>query len=171
MREHTLEAALKRVNPTVVKTKINSGMSTDEKIYGLMAIAEEQQLLTAELIDLQKEEIDDLKHERKLIRDAHKNALEDVQRRFAKNVHKGWIGATFLCCLFSSAVVLSGTYFYMQQLTKDLNEYQANYDELKAKNADIRTCTRNGKDYPCVRVMKSYGSYGKSGDIFILDPK
>ena len=59
----------------------------------------------------------------------------------------------------------------MQYLTKDLNEYQANYDELKAKNADIKICPRNGKDYPCVRVMTSYGAYGEHSDIFILDPK
>ncbi|WP_299011843.1 hypothetical protein [uncultured Shewanella sp.] len=153
-------------------------MNAEEKIYSLMTIAEDQQTLTSQFIALQKQEVQQLEKEREALVSAHRDVLQNIQKQLASKVHWSWIGITFLVCFFISAVFVIFGYGYSQLLIKDINQYQrqskiaeANYNALKDKNADLMTCNHNGKSYPCVRVMTSYGSYGEHKDIFILDPK
>ncbi|MCL1127968.1 hypothetical protein [Shewanella surugensis] len=153
-------------------------MNTERKIYSLMTVAEDQQTLSEEFIKLQQQEMIQLKQERKSLVSAHRDVLQDIQNQLGSRLHWSWIGITFLVCFFISALFVIFGYGYSQLLIKDINKYQrqsdiaeANYEALKAKNADLMTCKHNGKSYPCVRVMTSYGSYGDNRDIYILDPK
>lgn len=156
-------------------------MKPDEQLFSLMAVAEEQQRLVTRQIERQDASILEFDQvQKQLIRDL-KDSHTKAQREFESNLcdlndklsHKvRWsqILLTLVFCLFLSVAISVGMNVYLNEVTQDIHEARAIREQLENYQADLSTCTRNGKDYVCVRVMKSWGAYGDDGDYFILDP-
>lgn len=153
-------------------------MNDEEKIYSLMSVAQDQQKLTTELIDIQREEIAQLKKERERTNTSHinylsrldksfKEKLDEVESKFEQKLNYTYFVVTMISCLAMALIVLVGISFYGKYLTNKVIEADAAYTQLEKYNADFSTCSGE----PCVRVMVSKGGYGNSGDYFILDPK
>lgn len=146
-------------------------MNTEEKIFALMAAAEEQQKLTTRLIELQrkeaKEHIEALKKERAEMNERYKQEMHYCASKVGKEADYWFMAKTAIACISIGLIVLIGMWFYGEHLTKKVIEADAAYSQLEKYNADISTCSGE----PCVRVMVSKGAYGNSRDYFILDPK
>ena len=150
-------------------------MNVDEKIYSLMMVAEEQQKLTLGFIDEQKSEILALKKEREAILELHQNNMAAIEKMSRKRISLTWMFVTAAgsACL-ALLIALSASY-YLKDTLSDIAKAKAGYERLRGFDADMVTCLRDGTEYPCVRVMTSWGGYsdGKSNvsDLYILDVK
>ncbi|MCE7575809.1 hypothetical protein [Aliivibrio fischeri] len=154
-------------------------MNTDEKLFALMGLADEQAKVNQALLhefarvlkqnnDVDREEI---KKEREHIIHTYNSMVSSIKELQTRRWT--WIVSTFLACFFIVLVFLGGTHFYMGMLKNDITSMRETISHLKsdAGEAEVLSCTRKGVNYPCVRVMTSWGAYGESGDLFIIDPK
>ena len=148
-------------------------MNVDEKIYSLMMVAEEQQKLTLGFIDEQKSEILALKKEREAILELHQNNMVAIEKMSRKRISLTWMFVTAAGSVCISLLIAFSASYYLKDILSDLSEAEAGYERLRGFDADMATCLRDGTEYPCVRVMKSWGGYsdGKSNvaDLYILD--
>ena len=146
-------------------------MNTEQKIFSLMAVAQDQQKLTAEFIELQQKELDALRKERKETASAHARALKNIESDLSHRFHMGWIMTSTVICLIVAAIICGSSLLYVQYITRGLASSEAAYDKMKGYNAELSTCEYKKKSYPCIRVMASWGGYGDDEDYFIIDPK
>lgn len=146
-------------------------MNNEQKIFSLMAAAEKQQELTTEFINLHRSEIQTLQEERNKIIQEHHQVLNKIEARLSKKLNFTWIISSVIACLLSGLIIMGGAYLYVSYITDGLDESEASYSKLKGYNADFHMCPYKNKDYPCIRVMKSWGGFGEFGDIYIIDPK
>ncbi|MCP4802899.1 MAG: hypothetical protein GY891_08575 [Bacteroidetes bacterium] len=136
-----------------------------------MAVAQDQQKLTAEFIELQQKELDALRKERKETALAHARALKNIESDLSHRFHMGWIMTSIVICLTVAAIICGSSLLYVQYITRGLASSEAAYDKMKGYNAELSTCEYKKKSYPCIRVMASWGGYGDDEDYFIIDPK
>ena len=150
-------------------------MNVDDRIYNLMAVAQDQQNLTVEFINEQKREILALKNERAEILALHQKNMAEIEKIARKRISLSWMFATTLGCAACAALVGFSASFYLKGTLEDIETAKAGYESLRGYDADITTCTRKGIDYPCVRVMTKWGGYKNKGsniaDLYILDRK
>lgn len=157
-------------------------MKPEEQIYALMGIAEEQQRLitrhleqqeisTAHLLKLEQQYIQDMQVQREIAQREFEQQLEEMSERLSDRVGTGWILVTTIFCFTMAFVVGFGAYVYLDSIKTDIVEARAVMADLKVKKADLSRCKKDGKYYPCIRVMKSWGSYGKYSDYYIIDEK
>jgi hypothetical protein len=146
-------------------------MNTEEKIFSLMAAAEEQQKLTTRLIELQRKEAAEhlgaLNRECVKISHAYEKHAEYCSSQLKREADYWFIAKTAIGCFLMILIMLVGAGFYARSLSSEIVESRAALKELEGYSADLSTCS--GK--PCIRVMKSLGGYGENGDIYIIDPK
>jgi cell division protein FtsL len=154
-------------------------MNTEEKLFSLMGLADEQskvnQALLQEFARTLKLSNDadraELKKEREQIIQTYRRMVSRIEA--LQSMRWKWIVTTFFACFCLVAVSLGGVYFYTEMLSDDITRMRLTISQLKSEagEAEVYTCKRDNIDYPCVRVMKSWGGYGTVGDLFIIDPK
>tara|TARA_Y100000588_G_C14241172_1_gene919450 strand:+ start:972 stop:1445 length:474 start_codon:yes stop_codon:yes gene_type:complete len=157
-------------------------MKAEEQIFSLMAIAEEQQRLVTKSIEHQERSMQILLNQQQnYVKELQSKQLE-VQKEFERQVNDlnrklsdriGWskILLTFVSLLALVGLIVGGATLYLRNMQSELSEAQASLRDLGRYNADLSACTHEGERYPCVRVMRTWGSYGEDSDYFILDPK
>ena len=136
-----------------------------------MAIADEQQRLATQFIELQKKELDELKKERALITQTHEATLQRLEQELKQRIGWSWVFSTLIASLLVAGIVLIGAHIYGKHLKEKTFEAQDSYSLLEGYNADFKRCPHDGKTYPCLRVMSSWGAYGEDRDYYIIDPK
>lgn len=159
-------------------------MTPEERIFSLMAIAEEQQKLIENGLELQQEavryEVERLRAAREELFNSYQSSLNEFTSSARVITQQGyslfeWKSIIFggLILLFIGALVLGGIVLYVNHAEDEVRGMQQAVEYLKWEGgeADVRTCTHDGSKYPCVRVMTSWGGYGTYEDYFILDPK
>ncbi len=163
-------------------------MTPDERIFSLMAIAEEQQKQIDSALSLQKSALDIetriLAQAREDLFESYRSTLNELKRETAAITQQNrraldWkmLFQTVLVVLLVCTIPIGAFYLYVEHNANQLEQMQQTMKQLKWEGgeAEIRNCKRkegNGyKDYPCVRVMRSWGAYGTTGDLYILDPK
>lgn len=146
-------------------------MDFDSKLYALMSVADDQQKLATQFIDLQKEELKLLKEERASINATHEQVLKKLEDKLGARIHFGWLLSTISACIFCALIIVGSTFLYLGSITSELTETQNALSELSGLNAEILTCEKDDKSYPCIRVMRTWGGYGKNSDLYIIDPK
>jgi hypothetical protein len=154
-------------------------MNTDEKLFALMGLADEQakvnQDLLHEFVRVLKQSNDadraDIKKERERIIHTYNGIASNIKD--LKSRRWSWIASTFLSCFFIVLVSFGCTYFYMSMLKNDITSMRETISNLKSEGgeAEVYSCEWKGVDYPCVRVMTSWRPRGSDKDIFIIDPK
>ena len=158
-------------------------MNQENKIYALMACAEEHQKLIddsirefkkanqAELCRLSAEQNKLHSEHRKVMNDLYELAKNTSNTNF-KKLGLMWFYQTFLVSLCVVIIFAGGVLFFIDHQSDTIVEMNRTIQKLSQKGgeAEILSCPRDGKSYPCVRVMKSWGSYD-GGDVFIIDPK
>ena len=146
-------------------------MNTEQKIFSLMAVAQDQQKLTAEFIELQKQELEDLRKEREETALAHARTLKKIESKWYSRSYFCWFVMSTVVCFLVGLIIALGSLVYVRHITDGLAESQAAYDKMKGYNAELSTCEYKKKSYPCIRVMASWKGYGDERDFFIIDPK
>lgn len=158
-------------------------MRAEDQLFSLMAIAEEQQRLITHYIEQQEASTQTMERAQRVFLQEQQGKQQEVQREFERNIFDlnqklsrqvGWsrIFLTLFLTLFLAGTITAGMTLYWRGLTEDIQEVRATMSKLKGYNADLRTCTtKAGEDFPCVRVMRSWGGFGDHKDYFILDPK
>lgn len=154
-------------------------MNTDEKLFALMGLADEQakvnQALLHEFARVLKQSNDvdrsEIKKERERIIHTYDRISSSVEVLQAKRWT--WIVNTFLACFLIVSISFVFTYFHMSMLQNDIASMRETISLLKSEGgeAEVFSCPRNGVKYPCVRVMTSWGGYGNNRDLLIIDPK
>ena len=160
-------------------------MNQEDKIYALMACAEEHQKLIDESIEefknANKYELSRLAEEQNKLHVEHRNVMKDLHdlaektgRHNFKRLGYMWFLQTLLASLLVVGLSLGGILWFIDYRSDDITEMNQTIKKLTKEGgeAEILLCNRSdGKSYPCVRVMKSWGGFGDDGDIFIIDPK
>jgi len=150
-------------------------VNVDEKIYSLMAVAQDQQKLTLEFINEQKREIEALKNERAEISSQHQKNMAEIKKIARNRISLMWVFTTSIGCAVCAALIGYSATFYLKSTLMDIAEAKSAYEDLRGFDADIKFCTREGVEYPCVRVMTKWGAYQDEGsnvsDLYILDRK
>lgn len=150
-------------------------MNVDERIYSLMAVAQDQQKLTLEFINEQKREILALKNERAAISAQHQKNMAEIEKIARKRISMSWMFATTLGCGACALLIAFSANFYLKGTLRDIKKAEVGYEALRGYDADITFCIRKGIKYPCVRVMTKWGGFQDEGsnisDLYILDRK
>ncbi len=159
-------------------------MSPDERIFSLMAIAEEQQKQIDRALELQKSALDIetriLAQAREELFESYRSTVNELKRETAAITKQNrraldWkmLFQTVLVVLLVCTIPMGAFYLYVDHNATRLEQMQQTMNDLKwdGGEADLKVCEHDGKDYPCVRIMKSWGQFGEYGDYRILDPK
>ncbi|EJE4150266.1 hypothetical protein N5212_004764 [Vibrio parahaemolyticus] len=159
-------------------------MTPDERIFSLMAIAEEQQKQIDSALVLQKSVLDIetnlLAKAREDLFESYRSTLNELKRETAAITQQNrreldWkmLFQTVVVILLVCTIPIGGFFLYVEHSASRLEQMQQTMKKLKwdGGEADMGVCPHDGKNYPCVRVMKSWGQFGKAADYFILDPK
>lgn len=159
-------------------------MSPDERIFSLMAVAEEHQKQIDSALALQKSALDIetriLAQAREELFESYRSTVNELKRETAAITKQNrraldWkmLFQTVLVVLLVCTIPFGAFYLYVEHNASRLERMQQTMKQLKwgGGEADMGVCAHDGKDYPCVRVMKSWGPFGKAEDYFILDPK
>lgn len=150
-------------------------MDTEQQLMGMMVIAEEQQHAIDQLIQTARDEQATLAETSRdtqqqtvtLVRDAMQRLEQENEQLF--HWHSIAVHIAIVAC---SALIIFGMLFlYTDYQTNKLAQIRQAINRLEAVNADISRCEYHGKQYPCVKVMRSWGAYGTGKDVFILDTK
>ena len=154
-------------------------MNTDEKLFALMGLADEQSQINQALLK-------EFAHVLKLANDADREELKKERERIIKTyismsssiekLHSSrfyWITTTFFACSFLALIFVGGSYQYVGMLKNDITVMRETISSLKSEGgeAEVYSCEWKNVDYPCVRVMTSWKGRGSDKDIFIIDPK
>lgn len=141
-------------------------MNQEQKIYALMACAEDHQKIIDESIQefktANQQELAQLAAKQKQLHDEHRIVMKDLRHlaeKASENNFKrlGWMWFRFVNHKSDEIIKMNYT---IEKLSK------------KGGEAEILSCRRdNGKVYPCVRVMTKWGGYGNNRDLYIIDPK
>ncbi|HHC7135604.1 TPA: hypothetical protein ACN34R_004456 [Vibrio parahaemolyticus] len=160
-------------------------MNQEQKIYALMACAEDHQKLIDESIrefkNINQQELAKLAQAQRQLHENHNkfmNELLNIAKRTGEYNFKQlgwmWFVQTFVISLFIFVFFGGCFYWYVESKIDDIDRMNYTIEQLSQKGgeAEIRSCRRpNGKVYPCVRVMTKWGGYGEAGDLYIIDPK
>ncbi|PLS40618.1 hypothetical protein [Carnobacterium maltaromaticum] len=158
-------------------------MRSDEQIFSLMAIAEEQQRLITRYIEQQEASTQAMERSQRVFLQELQGKQQEVQREFDRNLFDlnqklssriGWssLFLTMIVTLFFAGTIAAGFAVYLREVQGELKDTRAVLRKLEGYNADLKICTTEAKeDFPCVRVMRSWGGFGEHKDYFILDPK
>ena len=157
-------------------------MNQEQQIYALMAIAEEQQRLitshleqqersTNRLIQLEQQFMDKMQERQAQVQKQFEKQLVEINSQLSERIGTTKILITTVFCFSMAFLACFGAYVYLDATKADISESRAIQRELAAKKADISRCKKDGKSYPCIRVMTSWGAYGDHKDYFIIDPK
>ncbi|MBY4650576.1 hypothetical protein K6L10_00095 [Vibrio parahaemolyticus] len=159
-------------------------MSPDERIFSLMAIAEEQQKQIDRALELQKSALDIetriLAQAREDLFESYRSTINELKRETAEVTKQNrraldWkmLFQTFVAVVLVCSIPIVAFYLYVDHSVDRVKSMQRTVSELKwdGGEADLKICEHDGKDYPCVRIMKSWGNFGEYGDYRILDPK
>lgn len=160
-------------------------MNQEEKIYALMACAEDHQKLIDESIqefkDGNKNELRQLALERQKFHVEHQIQMNEMLKLAEKTGNYNfrrlgvmWFIQTLLFSALAVLVTVGGILLFMDHQTDEIAQMSQTIEELSRKGgeADILTCAlKNGEEHPCVRVMTELGRFGDDGDLYIIAPK
>ena len=106
------------------------------------------------------------------MKDLH-DLAEKTGRHNFKRLGTMWFLQTSLASLLVMSLSIVSILWFINYRAEEVVSMNKTIKDLSQKGgeAEILSCPRNDKYYPCVRVMKSWGGFGDDGDIFIIDPK
>jgi len=150
-------------------------MDTEEQLMGMMVIADEQQHAIDQLIQNARDEQTKLAENNRetnqqtvtLVR----NTLHRLEQENEQLFHWHSIAVHIAIVACSALIIFGMLFLYVDYQTNKLAQIKQAIHQLEAVNADISRCEYHGKKYPCVKVMRLWGSYGENRDVFILDTK
>ncbi len=160
-------------------------MNQEEKIYALMACAEDHQKLIDESIqefkNANKYELGRLALEQQKRHSEHRMLMNDMLK-VAKDTGSYnfrrlglmWFFQTLLASVLVVVLSVGGVLWFMDHQADEIVQMNQRIKELSQKggDADVQRCRRdNGKVHPCVRVMTKWGGFGEDSDMYIIAPK
>jgi hypothetical protein len=160
-------------------------MNQEQKIYALMACAEDHQKIIDESIQefktANQQELVQLAAKQKQLHDEHRIVMKDLRRLAEKASENNfqrlgwmWFIQTLLASLLVVSLSVGGVIWFVNHKSDEIIKMNYTVEKLSKKGgeAEIHSCRRdNGKVYPCVRVMTKWGGYGNNRDLYIIDPK
>lgn len=146
-------------------------MTTDEKLYALMAVAEDQQKMATQLIQLQRQEFKEqmaaLKNEREQINASYEKKMRFCVSKLERDANYWFVIKTTLICMSVVLIMVAGMWFYSKHLGNEILELEAQKSQMEKYNAVFGTC----ENQPCIRVKPSEGAFGDSENFYVIDPK